>query len=350
MAGGSGERFWPLSQPGRPKQLLNLTHPTMSMLEEAVERAKPLFGDDYMYLATSLSLREPITQSNIVPAGQVLSEPARRNTLGGHCWVVANLLAKGLREVTLSVLTSDHLIGEPHRFLDCLRAAMEIAEETSGIVTLGIKPTRPETGYGYIEEDLTNPIKRQDGRSAFRAKSFREKPSEETAESFVAAGRFVWNSGMFFYTIPAFLTELRSAQPEAYELTLAIASSLENGNAEEARVQFERLSNISIDYAVMERSENVFVLRADFPWDDVGAWDAVERTRERDQNGNVVVGPVMLVDTNDCIVLGHHPDLKIGVLGLSDMVIVLSDQALLVCHKRDAQRVRLLAQKDFEQR
>lgn len=348
MAGGSGERFWPLSRPDRPKQLLRLTNPDRNMLEEAVDRVLPLFATGRIYIATSNPLRCAIVEAGILAEPNIFAEPARRNTLGAQCWIVANLLASGLKDATLAILTADHMIGETDRFLEYVASAMEIAENAGGIVTLGIAPTRPETGYGYIEQELSGAPTTVGGKLAYHAKSFREKPSEETAEAFLEAGNFLWNSGMFFFTVRAFLEELQSAQPDAYHATLDTAAALEAGDTSAAARHFERLPSLSIDYAVMERAKNVTVVRADFPWDDVGTWDAMERTRERDAMGNVAEGRVLVVDSHDCIALGLNPKQKLGILGLRGMIIVASEDAVLVCHKRDAQHVRLLAQLELQ--
>lgn len=344
MAGGSGERFWPLSRPDRPKQLLRLTHPDRNMLEEALHRVESAFLAERTYIATSSLLKQAIVDAGIWPEDKILAEPVRRNTLGAQCWIVSNLLAAGLGSATLAVLTSDHMIGEPDRFVECVEAAMAVAESSGCIVTLGIAPNRPETGYGYIEEDAGSETIIVGSKAARRALSFREKPSQSTAESFLEAGSFLWNSGMFFFTIPAFLSELERAHPKAHHTTLGVAAALEAGETALAATTFEALPSISVNYAVMERAENVMVLRADFAWDDVGAWDALDRTRTADAHGNVVEGAVLMVDTHDCIALGLSPDQSIGLLGLRDMVVVACGDAVLVCHKRDAQRVRLLAQ------
>ncbi|MDR3690873.1 MAG: sugar phosphate nucleotidyltransferase [Fimbriimonas sp.] len=346
MAGGVGERFWPLSTPGRPKQLLKLTSPDKTMIHEAVERIAPVFKSDALYISASEALREPVLGAKLVDPTRVFTEPTRRNTLGAQCWVAANLIAAGRADVTIAVLTSDHMIGEPDRFRGSISAAMSAAEHYGGIVTIGILPTRAESGYGYIEEGDPDEMPSIGDRTALRARSFREKPSVETAEEFLAAGNFLWNSGMFFYTLPSFLDELLRWQPQAHEATLAIAEDLKDGRRTDATKRFESLPNISIDYAIMEHSDRIRVIRADFPWDDVGAWDAMDRTRQCDEKGNVIEGEVLVADSQNCIALCYHPKLRLGLLGLADMVVVAGEDAVLICHKRDAQRVRLLANQD----
>jgi mannose-1-phosphate guanylyltransferase len=342
MAGGSGERFWPLSRPERPKQLLRLTNPDATMLEEAVDRIRPLYGDE-VFVATSLPLREPVVASGVVSEDRVLTEPARRNTLGAQCWLIASLLARGYQDATLAILTADHLIGEPEKFRACLDSAMTAAEEAGGIVTIGVPPDRPETGYGYIEEDAS--VTRQVGeRKVARSHAFREKPSPETAEEFLSAGNFLWNSGMFFYTLRGFLAELLQAQPDAHEATMETAVALGRGDHSAAVKAFERLPNLSVDYAVMEHAQHVYVIRADFPWDDVGAWDAISRSFPLDTDGNVVHGDAVLLESHGCVVVNESQEAIVGAIGLKDVVVVMAKDAVLVCPKEQAQRVRLIAQ------
>ena len=316
------------------------------MVKDAVERVRPLFDAENLILATSQALRMPMLESGLFALDNILTEPASRNTLGAQCWIVSNLIAKGQHNSTIAILTADHVIGEEAKFREDVATCLELAETIGGIITIGVIPTRPETGYGYIEEDRSHPVNPSGRKMAYHTRSFREKPSLETAEEFIEAGTFLWNSGMFFFTVKAFLAELEKAQPQAHAATIACANAIASGNEVEAIRAFEQLPNLSIDYAVMERSEAVTVLRAEFPWDDFGAWDALERIFPLDSNGNVAEGDVLLVDSRSSIVFNAHPSLRIGILGLTDIAIIASDESILICHKRDAQRVRLLAKLD----
>ena len=241
MAGGSGERFWPLSTPTRPKQLLKLTSPTETMLQEAVSRIEPLVGSSNVYAAVSTSIEQAVRDSNVVPPQNVWAEPTKRNTLGCLCWVSAQLLAVGDENATVAVLTADHQIGKPHRFRETIRAALELAEEKNALVTIGIPPTRPETGYGYIEADYQDISLASSGREGYHSVSFREKPDAFTAASFLEAGNFLWNSGMFFFRLASFLQELDNAQPQARMTVNLMASALAKGNAVEASQRFTEL-------------------------------------------------------------------------------------------------------------
>lgn len=339
MAGGSGERFWPLSRPDRPKQLLKLTSPTETMLEEAVNRIRPLVGPENVHVATSAALQETIRGAGVVEDMRVLAEPMRRNTLGCLVWVAASLLASGDEDASVAVLTADHKIDEPEMFRVTVGAALSVAEATGGLVTIGIKPDRPETGYGYIEYD-PDATTEADGRTAYRSRSFREKPDLATAKQFVEAGNFLWNAGMFFYTVQGFLRELAKAQPVAHAITLAITEKLKAKDEAGAVAEFEKLPNLSIDYALMEKAEMVYVVPSDFPWDDVGAWDSLERSLGNDETENVRQGAVTAVDARGNIVVNDRPGTVVGLVGVEGLIVVVTEDAVLVCPKDQAQRVK----------
>jgi len=343
MAGGSGERFWPLSRALRPKQLLKLTDPSLSMLEEAVRRIEPLVGKDGVFLSTSETLREPLTQSGLVPPGRLLCEPDKRNTLGALVWVSAQLMAlmpEKWMDLSVAVLTADHKIGEAEAFRATVNAAMTVAESTGGLVTIGVKPTRAETGFGYIEVNRDDPSY----LPAHRVARFREKPTFETATEMVAAGKFLWNSGMFFWKLRSFMDELERALPTAAEITTRIAHALIAQDVPGAMKAFQELPNLSIDYALMEHSDNVFVVEAGFSWDDVGAWNSLERTRTADEHGNVIVGTVVELDSSNSVILNDSNTMTTCVLGMEDVIVVTTDDAVLVCPKSRAQDVKRIVE------
>ena len=344
MAGGAGERFWPVSRTTRPKQLLRLGRPDMSLLEEAVERASSIVGTENVYVATGKAVEEPIRASGVVSAQHLWVEPLKRNTLGALCWVAANLLAHDGENVSLAILTADHRITPADRFRECVERALDAAEERSALVTIGIRPDRPETGYGYIELDASS----EGPKGVFTAKSFREKPDQATAEMFLREGRFLWNSGMFFWTLTAFTRELEKAQPAAHRITQELAEAiLSKVPTEEV---FERLPNISIDFALMEKADNVAVVESCFEWDDVGAWDALERTFESDAARNVAFGDASLIDSEGCVIYNDSDEVLVSVLNVKDLLVVVTKDAVMVCPKSDAQRVREIVQKLKEHR
>jgi mannose-1-phosphate guanylyltransferase len=338
MAGGSGERFWPLSSAERPKQLLKLTNPDRTMLEEAIQRLVPVVDAGQVYISTGKAILGAIERAGLVQPDRILAEPEKKNTLGALVWVAACLEAKGLGEATVAIVTADHVIGDAAAFQLTVEHALSLAETTDGLVTIGIRPDRPETGFGYIE--ASTDVRSLGGRDYYRAASFREKPDFETAQQFVQAGNYYWNSGMFFWKLSAFRRELRHAAPQDAEILDEIVRALRDGQDAAAVESFSKLRPISIDYALMERAADVFVAPSDFPWDDVGAWDAIERTFRQDADGNVLVGESLVLGSTGSIVLNDCPDRPVAVYGARDLVVVSSAQGVLVVPKEHAQKVR----------
>ncbi len=345
MAGGSGERFWPVSRKHRPKQLLKLTHPDETLLEEAVNRIAPLIPKEQVLIATGNHLLEPIQNANLIPSEGVIAEPAKRNTLGCLAWVAAYLLAKHPSDdanVSMAVLTADHKIGEPQLFRDTVAAALNTASSTGGLVTIGIKPTRPETGYGYVE---VGSALSGDEPKAYRAEKFREKPDYETAQHYVQSGNFLWNSGMFFWTLRGFLTEMSHTAPEVYATILEMSKQIAAKDMSAAAKLFDTLPSESIDYALLEKASQVYTVAGNFPWDDVGAWDALERSLPCDTEANVVQGQAMVVDSKGTIIFNDEPNILVSTIGVEDLIVVVTNGAVMICPKSDAQRVKELLQR-----
>lgn len=351
MAGGSGERFWPLSRHLRPKQLLRLTDPQKNMLQEAVERLAPVIPAERVYIITGDHLVEPIREAGVgIPPENIVAEPCKRNTSGALAYIAAWLIARyGAPEtVSMAIVTADHQIGRPVRFADCLDGAMTAAEGEDALVTMGIVPTRPETGYGYIqagpsvfETHLPTGIVRAHGVSAFH-----EKPNRETADRFLADEAYFWNSGMFFWTAAAFLREAGTVRPQLAGAARRMAESMAAGDLPGARAAFETIEDLSIDYALMEKAERVLMIPADYPWDDVGAWTALERTQTGDHRGNVALGDPVLIESDGCIVYNEPGAERIAVaaVGCEDLVIVVTGDAVLVAPKDRVQDVRKAVQ------
>ncbi len=346
MAGGSGERFWPVSRRDHPKQLLRLTRPDQTMLGEAVERLSPLIPPGRIIIATATHLVEPIRKAKVgVPDANILAEPAKRNTSGCLAYAAAWLMAHhGVPEsLTMAVVTADHLIGDPDRFRAAVAASLDAAEAQDVLVTQGIVPDRPETGYGYIQaKNFSATISGRSEIAAYEVAAFHEKPNREAAERFVAAGNYFWNSGMFFWRLSTFLAELDHARPALAQATRAMAEALRVGDANKAAAIFESLDDISIDYALMEKAQRALVVRADYPWDDVGAWTSLDRTRTHDAQGNVAEGGPVLIDTTNSIIYNAAgPDaMAVSVVGMDNVVVVVSPDGVLVIPKDRAQDVR----------
>ncbi len=348
MAGGTGERFWPLSRKDHPKQLLKITSPDHSMLGESVEHIRPLVPAEDVFVITGRHLQDPIRSSNDVniPAENVLGEPCKRNTAGALVYAAASLLARFGRnsDVTMAVLTADHQIGEPDAYRQAVETAMEAAENNDALVTMGVRPTRAETGYGYIEMPEGGAPAETSSRDipVYPVVQFREKPDADTAQQFVQSGNYLWNSGMFFWRVNTFLKELKQAQPAMYEAALAIADDLAENKIESAEKRFADLEDISIDFALMEKARNVLVVPAEFPWDDVGAWDALDRTLPHDADGNIAIGEPVIMNSTNCIVYNapgsEHK--AVATIGCEDLAVIVADDAVLVVSKDQAQDVK----------
>lgn len=342
MAGGAGERFWPLSRKDHPKQLLCLTGSGQTMLEEAIDRIAPIVGLENTYISTVPHLAAPIGAASAgVAPERILAEPAKRDTAGALAWTAACLLADyGDEPFTMCIVTADHRISPVEGFQATVRSAISVAEQMDGLVTIGIPPSRPETGYGYIE---SGEVAASPEVPVHRVRRFREKPQLETAIEYFEAGNYLWNSGMFFWTISAFLNELDAASVEHAQFIRKAAILLSEGKHGEAAELFEALPKISIDYALMEKARRVFVAEAAFDWDDLGSWDSLARVRELDHAGNVASGKVTLVECKDSVILNDRSSQGIYALGVQDLVVVVTDEAVMICPKSRAQEVRKLS-------
>ena len=348
MAGGSGERFWPLSRRRMPKQLLRLTKPDQTLLAEAVERMAPVIPPERVFVATALHLRDAVCRAKLGIADEnVLAEPCKRNTAGCLVYAAAHVLNRFREDgpnVTMAVVTADHTIGDADRFRATVQAAMAAAEAEDALVMIGIRPSRPATGYGYIEipADAAPTAGSSPELPVFPVTRFREKPDLATAREFIRTGRFFWNSGMFFWRLSAFLDELEAAAPALARAVHAIAQALGAGDHAKVNATFQGLKDISIDFALMEHVRRVLMVRGDFPWDDVGSWDALDRSMPHDEEGNVCVGAPVLVDTRGCIVYNAAgPDrMAVSVLGCENLVVVACGDGVLVAPKARAQEVK----------
>lgn len=336
MAGGSGERFWPYSRQQRPKQLLKLTSTTRTMIEEAIDRVAPIVPPERVLIITSAVLRQAIVDAlPTLPAANVIAEPAKRNTAPCLALAAAHILHReGGLDATMAVLTADHFIGDVEAFRANITTALRAAVERNTLVTLGIEPTRPETGYGYIEMgDRFGDV--------VAVQRFREKPDMATALEYVRSGRYLWNSGMFFWKVSSLVNAMQTHLADVGQAIEPMKMAIGSGDSETLATVFSTLPDISIDYGVMERSHAVDVVPATFPWDDVGSWDALDRLQGCDEHSNVTIGDVTVVDTADSIVVnvGTHQQVATAV-GVSNIVIVVTDDAVMVCDKSRAQDVK----------
>ena len=334
MAGGRGERFWPKSRKSMPKQFLSLTNSDRTMIQETVDRILPLVKMEDIFIATNRDYK-PLVREQLpdLPEENILCEPTARNTAPCIGWGAVTVRAR-YGDALMIVLPSDHLIQQAALFRGALKSALATAEDTDALVTLGISPSSPDTGYGYIRYDAEEVT-----GNAFRVKQFVEKPDAETAKRYLMSGEYLWNSGMFIWKASAVLREIEKNLPEHYALLERIGGAAGGENAgavlEEA---FGQMKPISIDYGVMEKAQHVYVIPSSFGWDDVGSWLAVGRINPGNDAGNVIRGDVVTVNSTRCIVQGGEK--LIAMVGLEDIIIVDTRDALLVCAKDSAGDIR----------
>ena len=343
MAGGIGKRFWPQSRRQRPKQVLPVSG-RRPLIAETMGRLDGLVPRERTCIVTAEDQVAPILAA--LGAGQkpaMLAEPFGRDT-AACIGLAAVHVRRQDPEGTMLVMPADQVIEPAERFHEVMQAAAEVASDGEALVTVGIQPTHPATGYGYIHRGER--VGEVDGILVFDVARFREKPARETAEDFVASGEFYWNSGIFCWRATTILGCLERFTPELHAALERIAGAIATP-AEKAvlRQAYEPLEKISIDYAVMERAETIRVVEADFAWSDVGSWASVARLRqaEADATGNVVIGDATLLETADSLVIGeegHH----VGVVGLEHVIVVQTADATLVCSKDHAEDVKKLVE------
>ena len=351
MAGGSGERFWPVSRRLHPKQLLRLTSPTDTMLHESVNRLLPLIAPEHIYVQTSVELVEPIRAAKLgIPDANIIAEPCRRNTAGCLSYAAAYMLARYGGEgdnLTMAVVTADHRIGDNVAFQATLETVLDVVEAEPALGTIGIPPTRPATGFGYVHASMAGaPPDRATRPHAFAVQGFREKPPQDVAEEYVASGEYFWNSGMFFWRIGTFVREFEAAAPPFAAAIRTMTAAMKAGDEAAVISAFEALESVSIDYALMERAKQVVMVNATFPWDDIGTWSALERSREADARGNVTQGDPVLIDSEGCIVYNEDgADVRaVAVIGATDLVVVVTKDAVMVVPKDRTEDVKKAVQ------
>ena len=342
MAGGSGTRFWPKSRRDRPKQLLRLTGES-TMLQQTVARIEHLVPPERIMVITGVDQAEATrAQLTELPASNVIAEPCPRDT--APCvGLAAGIIAHRDPQATMVVMPADHVIEPVAAFQSSVSAAVaEIDSDPTTLITFGITPTRPDTGYGYIERGPL--LEHRQDIPVYRVVQFREKPDRATAEKFLAAGKFLWNSGIFIWRAQTILNELREHRPTLSKDFEPIFRSF--GTPEESMTLaelFPRLERIPIDKAVMEHARNVKVLEVPYTWSDVGDWRAVASLLEQDHAGNSIQGHVVVRDTSNSIIISDDGGL-VATLGVEDLVVVHSGNATLVARKDQLDQLKNLVE------
>ncbi|MCX6826296.1 MAG: sugar phosphate nucleotidyltransferase, partial [candidate division Zixibacteria bacterium] len=337
LAGGKGERFWPLSRSRCPKQLLKLIS-AKTMLQETIDRVLSLIPMERILVVTSENIVKPILKEiPALKAENILAEPRGRNT----CLAIG-LAAEHLKRIdpkaVMVVLSADHIIRPAEKLVNIIQVGAEIASQEDRLITVGIEPTRAETSYGYIK--LSRLYRNTAGFSVYEVDSFTEKPKAMVAQQYYFGRQHLWNSGMFIWSIDAILKAIDQCQPEMGQHLSEYAASI--GSASETKMRnelYDKCSPISIDFAVLENADNVLTIKADILWDDIGSWNALERYKEKDQENNVIIGQARVADSYETTIY-NKGDGIIVALGVSDLVIVKADDVVLVAHKTKTDDVK----------
>ncbi len=341
LAGGRGERFWPWSTKDKPKQLLPLFQ-DRTMLEETIERITPLVPLEKVRIVTTRELAPQILMGiERLKDENLVIEPLGRNTAAA-----IGLAAFSLDDpqAVMLILSADHLIKPQANFLQAASVAVERAQMGDWLLTFGINPSRPETGYGYIQiGELLEEVK---GVRVYRAVRFKEKPDALTAQEFYyQKDLYLWNSGMFVWKVSVILSALQRFLPKVYEGLSRAASSSEERVLDEV---YASLQPISIDHGVMEKADNVVVVKGEFFWEDIGSWTSLDKVYEKDGDNNIKLGNVCALDTFDCLLIGDQ-DGVVATLGVSDLIIIKTEKRVLVAHKTKAQEVKRLIEEMKEE-
>jgi mannose-1-phosphate guanylyltransferase len=346
LAGGRGTRFWPRSRTRTPKQLLNIVGRN-TMLEQTAARLAPLFPASRQWVVTNAEQAAAVRrQLPRVAASHILAEPVGRNTAAAIGLAAAHLLHSGMgkeNDALMAVLPADHYIAQPARYLKIVRAALHVARASGSLVVLGIPPSRPETGFGYIERARGKALD-ADGVPVFSVRRFAEKPTLERARKYVSSGRYFWNAGMFFWRVSTFLGNLEKFLPKTHDALMRLAGEI--GTPRYARTLahiYPKLENISVDYAMLEpatrraASPSVFVLPAEMGWSDIGSWAAVYELLARKAGENVSAGRFVALDAHGNFL--WSPKKFVAAVGIRDLVVVETEDALLLCPRDRAQDV-----------
>lgn len=339
MAGGVGERFWPMSRESRPKQFIDILGTGKTLIQQTYERFRKVCLPGNIFIVTNKKYEHLVNeQIPELPAGQLICEPARKNTAPCIAYAAYKIYDKNPR-AAMVVAPSDHIILKEEVFTDIIRSALNASKKGNRLFTLGITPSRPDTGYGYIQfkDDSSYP----DDERLKKVKTFTEKPDLDLARSFLESGDFLWNSGIFIWSCEAIIGAFEQYQPE---ISFIFREALGKYNTPEEQsymdIAYTTCKSISIDYAIMEKADNVYVFVSDLGWSDLGTWGSLFDARIKDQNNNAVVGKnAMLYSSKNCII--NIPEDKLVIIhGLDGFIVSEADNALLICEKSQEQQIR----------
>lgn len=346
MAGGVGARFWPKGTTKIPKQFLKITNDNDTLIQLAYKRLENLVQDEKIFIVTNLIYKNEIKkQLPRIPEENIICEPIGRNTapcIGLACVFINQFNPKA----NVLVVAADHLISDIPEFQKVIKTGLKFVNDNGGIVTLGIHPTRPETGFGYIQYDPDKLIEvelEKNGESTiekvYKVKTFAEKPNPEVAKAFLESGDFLWNSGMFIFRTDTMMEEIKNFMPELFDSLERLSKNiLSNDFPKQLELEYSKLKSISIDYGVMEKAKDVYIIRSTFGWNDVGAWDEVYNIKEKDNNGNVKQGRTVTINTKNCLIINDQK--IISTVGVEDLLIVNTDNGLLICKRGEGQSVK----------
>ncbi|MCX6159951.1 MAG: mannose-1-phosphate guanylyltransferase [Ignavibacteriae bacterium] len=357
MAGGVGTRFWPKGIAKLPKQYLKIQNDTDSMIQQTFKRLEGVIPPENIFVVTNIAYKG-LTKKHLpkIPEENIICEPFGRNT--APCIGLACLYIKQFnKSANVLVIPSDHIIKNVDEFRDVVKCGLKFSRDYGGIVTLGISPTKPETGYGYIQFDTEgfteinlNDTEKSSAdtelfpeseihEKVYKVKTFAEKPNIETAKAFIESGDFLWNSGMFIFRVDAMLEEIKTNIPDLYDSLNKLEKSLMSKDFEkELERIYGQIKGISIDYGVMEKSRNVHTIRSYFDWSDLGSWDEIYNFKEKDADGNVKQGKVLTINSKNCLIIN---DQRISALvGVEDLLVIDTDNGLLICKRGESQNVK----------
>ena len=339
MAGGVGSRFWPMSTADRPKQFIDVLGVGKSLLQLTVERFGNLIKPENIWVVTNQHYAAIVKeQLPDMPESNILCEPCRRNTAPCIAYVSWRIKSKDPK-ANIVVTPSDHIVTDTAEFQRVIKECMIFTGETDAIVTLGMKPNRPETGYGYIQADLS--ISSLRNKEIYRVDSFREKPNLETAKEYIKKNYYFWNAGIFIWNVSTIVNAFRVYQPtmaRLFESLLPIYGT--EKEQEEINRLFPECENISVDYAIMEKAEEIFVCPADFGWSDLGTWGSLHEQSKKDLYGNVCIGPeINIFESHNCIVHTTQ-EKKVVIQGLDGYIVAEKNDTLLICKLSEEQRIK----------